>query len=163
MKNLLFSIKNHLADKLLSMIIFAAMFAFLGYYIPRIYLTYFDKTDYYKIYSPVAINQSTPHYACEDVEVSFTKESLIDGKGEVNVALNLYKNNNGEKNRIDFQEFNVPLTKGEQIITLKLKLPCGIDSGIYYFEGVISYRVKGIEKTHSFFSEKFNILKEEIK
>lgn len=163
MKNIIIFLKSivagNLVDKLLHAVLFAMAFSVMGFYIPRTYLTYFDKTDYYKIYSPVAVDQRNPHYPCEAVEVSFTKESLIDGKGSVNIALNLYQTNeNNLKKRVGYQERSIPLTKGEEVITTTWDVDCNRKPGEYFFEGVLTYQLNGNTKTHSFYSEKFNII-----
>lgn len=151
--------KTSVMDKLLSMVLFGMAFSIMGFYIPRTYLTYFDKTDYYKIYSPIAIDQTRPHYPCETVEVTFTKESLINGKGEVNIALNLLSiDKNNVKKRIGYQERTIPLTKGEDIITTEWDLSCDNRVGERIFEGVLTYTLNGVEKSHSFYSEKFNVV-----
>lgn len=149
---------NNLLDRLLCSAIFAASFAVLGYYIPKTYLNYFDETEYYKIYSPISIENNTKHYACDKVDVIFIKESLIEGRGVANIALNLVKaDSNNEKIRVSFQEEIVPITKGKSIITTSWKLPCDIKAGEYAFEGVLSYDVNNVKKTHLFYSEKFII------
>jgi len=155
---------DNLPERLLFSALFAMAFSVIGYYVPKTYLTYFDKTDYYKIYSPVAVNQSVPHYPCDPVEVSFTKESLIDGKGKVEIALNLYKvDNSNNKNRVDYQERSIPLTKGEAVITTQWNIACNRTPGQYFFEGVLTYTLNGVEKNHSFYSEKFNIVEKTAK
>jgi len=118
MKNFIKEMQNIIKDNLIERFFFAALFgaafAVIGFYVPRIYFTYLDKTEYYKIYSPVAINQSIPHYPCEPVEVTFTKESLIEGRGQVNIALNLYREDGAAvKQRVGYQEKNILLTKDQ--------------------------------------------------
>lgn len=153
------NIKENIFERLLFAALFGMSFSVMGFYIPRTYLTYIDKTDYYKIYSPVAVNQSVPHYPCDPVEVSFTKESLIDGKGSVDIALNLYKvDKANNKIRVAYQERTVPLTKGTQLITTTWDLSCERLPGEYFFEGVLNYQLNGVEKHHSFYSEKFNVV-----
>jgi len=150
--------KHDIVERLMFAMIFGMAFSVMGYFIPKTYLTYFDKTDYYKIYSPVAVDQRTPHYPCDSVTVSFTKESLIDGKGSVNLALNLYKvDKSNNKNRVAYQERDIPLTIGEAVITTQWDLSCDRIPGEYFFEGVLNYKLNGIEKYHSFYSEKFNV------
>lgn len=152
-------VKDNLIERLFFATLFGAVFSVMGFYIPRTYLTYFDKTDYYKIYSPVAVDQNNKHYPCEPIEVFFTKESLIDGKGSVNIALNLYQTNRDNlKKRVGYQERNIPLTKGEEVITTTWDVDCNRKAGEYYFEGVLTYQLNGLTKTHSFYSEKFNII-----
>lgn len=156
--------KDNVLERLFMATLFGAAFAVMGFYIPRTYLAYFDKTDYYKIYSPVAVDQNNKHYPCEPVEVSFTKESLIDGKGYVNIALNLYQTNSQNlKKRVGYQERSIPLTKGEEVITTTWDVDCNRKSGEYYFEGVLTYELNGMKKTHSFYSEQFTISEKEIK
>jgi hypothetical protein len=163
MKNIIVYLKDVVHDNILERLMFAAVFGMafsvMGYYLPKTYLTYIDKTDYYKVYSPVAVNQSLPHYPCDPVEVSFTKESLINGKGTVEIALNLYKVDKvNNKNRVGYQQRTVPLTKGESVVTTNWDVSCTSTPGQYYFEGVLTYMLNGVEKSHSFYSEKFNII-----
>lgn len=144
-------------NRLFNVLLFAALFSVVGHFLPQIYFRYFDKTDYYKIYSPVAINQSIVYKPCGTVEVSFTKESLIQTNGTVDIALNLIKAD-GMKKRVGYQVKEIPLTLGEDVIITSWNIDCSAVAGEYYFEGVLTYRVNGLEKGHGFFSEKFKIV-----
>jgi hypothetical protein len=154
-------IKNNLAERIVFSVLFAAGFAIIGFYIPKIYYTYLDHTDYYKIISPIKVNDGITQaiHPCDSVEVHIERNSLIDSRGFAVIALDLVREDmNGNKDRIAFTTRDLPLTSGQGVVISHWQVSCDAKTpGTYFFEGNLSYEVNGVKKEEPFFTDKFKV------
>lgn len=141
-----------LGERILGILVFATAFSVLGYMIPRIYFATFDKTAYYFIKSPIAVEQKL-YKPCDDVLVHLYRESLINTTAVGVKELVLVKSNEEVARGKD----DLAITVGNTNIDVKWALPCNIDQGEYYFRGVVTYTVNGLEKSTTFETEKFTV------
>lgn len=143
---------SKIAEKFLGVLIFATAFTVLGYVIPRIYFAAFDKTAYYFIKSPILVEKKL-YKPCDSVLVHLYRESLIATTAVSVKELVLVKSNE----EVIKEKTDLALTVGKENIDVRWKLPCQLDDGEYYFRGVVTYSVNGMEKNTTFETEKFNV------
>ncbi len=155
MTQYLIHFSSRLKEQAVAMAIFAIMFASLGYFLPRIYYQYLDKTVYYQVDSPAQIVKEE-YKACQSVEVRIHRKSLIDLKGDVNMVLFL-RTVDG-KTKYNEAHRDLVASKGETNVTAFWPLPCTIPSGIYYFDVVTSYQLNGIIKQTFWTTETFKVV-----
>jgi len=156
-------IVKRLLETIPHVILFGALFAFMGYVIPYSYYNFFDNTHYYKILSPVEVEQKKYHF-CENINAFINRESLIDGHGNSIINLTLIREDESGKkeDRIGSVSREISIRKGTGVVITHWKLPCEVDdnlvaTGKYYYDGVVEYEVRGIKKYESFTTEVFEI------
>ena len=149
---------EHAKHNLLDIMIFAVGAVILGYYIPVIYFRYFDHTAYYSIVSPIEVEKAC-YKAGDMVTVEITRKALLDLQGVSIRELTLTSLNK----EITHEVTNLALNVGSSKIMTDWKLPDNLADGVYYFKGVVSYQVRGINKTTSFYSETFTVKNETTK
>ena len=146
---------NHFRNAIPEMLLFGILFAVIGYAVPRTYYQFFDKTEYYKIKSPIEVEQKA-YQPCQNVKVYLVRNSLIDSQGTSIINLSLLKENSRE--RVSQQVKEVSMTKGEGIIITSWQLPCNIEPGQYFFEGSVKYKVRDFEKYTPFNTVNFEVV-----
>lgn len=149
---------KRILNTLPSVIVFAVLATLLGTLIPQTYYQFFDKTDYYQITSPVLIGEGD-HYACELVDAYINRTSLIDGHGDSIINLSLIKKESGEVvDRIISKERRISITQGSGTVITHWEIPCNAKPGLYYYDGVVEFEVRGIKKHESFKTEVFEVV-----
>jgi len=147
--------KKRLSNSFFYIVLFSFIFSFVGWFIPRTYFEYFDRTKYYKIYSPVLLDKEK-YKSCEIVSVYIRRESIIEVKGDVLIELILIqKNNSIDKRTKIIRETNID--KGEKLVVIHLPLPCDNVKGEYYFLGSVTYEINHVNKVEHFNTVKFQI------
>ncbi len=137
------------------MLLFGILFVLCGYYIPRIYLEYFDKTVYYTMDLPVTVDKDV--YCAGDVmKLSSSKGSLLDARLDITGELVLIKIDSLEEVYRASEAF--PTTKGSEDFITAIKLPDDLEAGSYKWQGVVNYSVKGVDKVFVWYSEEFVII-----
>ena len=146
-------------DKILHMLAATALFAAIGWFIPEIYFRHFDTRQYYQIENPITIHNK-PAVACENVEVHLNRKSSITTDAVSIIQLNLVNTETKETTRVYNQMRNVAIKELNEFQSVELlwDLPCNLKSGKYYFDGVISYKVRDISKSTAFYSEMFDVI-----
>lgn len=157
------NIIKSIAHTIPNMIIFGALFAIMGFLIPYTYYNYFDNTHYYKILSPVEVEQKEYHF-CEKIDAHINRESLIDGHGNSIINLTLIREDESgrKEDRIKSTSRQISIKKGFGVVITHWSLPCDLDNksvetGKYYYNGVVEYEVRGIKKYEPFETEVFEI------
>lgn len=149
---------NDKLDTLLHMAMGAAIFSLLGFYVPKIYFTYFDNQVYYKINNPITVEQKT-NIQCSYIDAYIHREALIDIKGSSTKQLTLIRvDKAGLRERIASYYTDIQAEAGESTVIAHWKLPCDIPNGTYIFEGVAEYMVRDIRKTTRFYTERFEVV-----
>lgn len=146
-------------EQLVLMMLFAIMFSTVGYFIPKIYFRYFDKTIYYEVQLPIKVKNKIYH-PCEFVDVYVIRRSLITVSTRAMIELRLYsEDDKGTKILVDkqFRELAILKSENNQFNTVisHWLLPCGISAGRYVFEGVVPHRVNGEDKVTILKTEDF--------
>lgn len=148
--------KHEVLDYIVHMAIFAAAFSIIGYYAPKIYMNYFDKTEYYKVKLPVKTEHKIYH-ACDFVDVYFEREALIPIKGASVIALTLI-NEKGFRERVHSEERQMVAEPGKSTVITHWSIPCDIKHyGKYFYEGVLMYPIDGTTRTYHFYTDKFEV------
>lgn len=145
---------SHLKDSLFSIVLFATLFAVLGYYIPRAYFSWFDRTVYYTIKVPIEVEKDI-YKSGDTVTVSIERSALIDTQG-ISIRELILVDENGNKEVFRYNT-NLAINAGKENITVDWVLPLNIKDGVYFFQGVVSYPIRGITKFTPFCTERFTI------
>lgn len=143
---------QHAKNNVLFILGCALVFAFLGQAIPNIYFRYIDKTVYYEIKSPVEVEKSE-YKPGETVVVEFNRNSLICTEATSVVDLVLYENNR----EVTHYKRDIALDIGKQKVQAIFDLPQNLTPGNYFFRGVVSFRVRDVPKTASFYTDTFDV------
>lgn len=150
------NILNTLKQGWCEMAIFALAFAGIGYLVPEIYYKNFDHTQYYTIQSvTVEGNKYNPG---DEVLVEIHRKALITTSAVSVRELVLIKDN-VEVARV---RSDLAINANEDIIHAQWELPVNIKPGIYKFQGVVTYKFRGMDKTVEFFSSSFEVVKPTI-
>lgn len=141
------------------MLFFCMFFAVMGWFLPRIYLQYFDKTEYYKVKSPAQIVQKI-YKPCDTVPVTIRRTVLIDLRAHSTINLILKSDDGKIKYGQGSRELIITKTNGEEPITALWKIKdeeggCNIPNGIYYYDALVEYQIQGITKQTFFTTDTF--------
>jgi len=149
---------KHLPQRILLSMVFAIAFAVVGKFIPEIYFRYFDRTVYYFIEQPISVDK-TVYKPCEITRVTINSVALVDITGWSVVDLVLIRADNKLEKVAAIQRVSA-IPKGERTLIVDWPLPCDISDGIYYWQAVIKYDVRGIQKTYSYLTDTFMVISE---
>lgn len=144
----------HLKSSFFSIVFFACLFSLLGYFIPKAYFTWFDKTVYYTIKVPIEVEKEV-YKSGDIVTVKIERNALIDTQG-ISIRELILVNQNGN-NEVFKYNTNLAINVGKEIVYVDWLLPPNIKNGVYFFQGIVSYPVRGITKFTSFCTEKFEV------
>lgn len=159
----LFHFTNKVKQQFKYMLFFCMFFSVMGYFAPRIYLQYFDKTRYYKVSSPAKVLQKT-YKPCEVVPVYIKRTVLTDLHAESTINLVLKSDDGKVKYGQGKRDLIITKTKGEELITTFWPIrdesgKCNVPDGIFYFDAVVEYPIQGIIKQEFFTTETFIVKK----
>lgn len=145
-------------DYILHIALFSMAFMVIGYYLPRIYLTYFDQRKFLEIITPVTVEKKE-NLKCAYIDVYFQRKALAPIVGNSVKKLNLVRED-GKKVRVEttVNYIQIQPTEDVQLMIAHWKLPCDIDNGTYFYEGTVEYKVNDITKYTTFYTENFNIV-----
>lgn len=160
MKRLAITLVHHSKNQVWYIIFFISVFTLLGYYLPKIYLDYIDKTEYLRFDSPISTDKKT-YKPCEKIILLATRYSLVATK-VTNVMTIVKDNEDGSyvKKPGPVLHYTIDRAPAGKLISAEFKLPCDLSAGTYFYEGVNTYKVKGSEKTQYYTSSQFNIINE---
>ncbi len=145
---------EHLKNSIFSIVIFATLFSVLGYYIPRAYFSWFDQTIYYTIKVPVEVEKDI-YKAGDIVTVEIERNALITTQG-VSIRELILIDEKGNKEVFRYTT-DLAINAGKEKVNVDWVLPPNIKDGVYFFQGVVSYPIRGITKFTPFCTEKFTI------
>lgn len=150
---------SHLVSNLNTVLLFGILFMGAGYIIPTVYYRYFDTTEYYKIKTPIEVEQRD-YYPCEYAKIYLVRNSLINGQGRSIINLELIEDS-GVQKRVETTIKEISFTEGEGLIILNWEISCKASPGKHYFQGTMSYQVRGFQKYTPFKTTDFNIIASE--
>ena len=146
-------------DDLLNMVshiaIFAAVGVVLGYYMPKVFFEYIDKTQYYTIEIPISVDKRV-YKPCDRVTWIIKRNSKIDFEAVSTVELVLIKDNE----EVARETRPLFIEKGDAIVRTKMTLPCLLDTGEYRYHGIIVFRHNEVTKHLTLKTEPFWITNE---
>lgn len=152
------SIRNihiRIREQFVYMAVFATCFVVMGHFLPRVYLQYFDRTEYYKIELPIPV-ADFDYRPGDFVNVFITRTSMIDNDGVSIIQLNLLRKD-AQVERVSHEVRQISMPKGSGTVVVGWKLPEDISSGNYFFDGVVTYEVQGIKKHTKFVTDLFQV------
>lgn len=135
-------------------LLFAILFLILGMNIPRLYIKYLDHREYFVIEMPLTTDK--PQYKpCEQINIVSKRHADLDLY--VHVHLELIHIKDEKFHRVEIQEFTKTVNQGEEVTLNVFKLPCNIESGLYFYRGTTSYKIQGVDKYFNFISDNFTV------
>lgn len=139
-------------------ILFAVAFAFVGTVVPLTYYRYLDTTKYLYIDSPVNVDKNY-FKPCEDTVLTSSLYALTDVEVVILNQLVLVKDDGAEYQLPQsLVELRTPIRRSEpHTVSYPFPLPCDLESGRYFWKGVVTYEYRDINKTISFISQTFNV------
>lgn len=155
-------------NRFLYALIFAGLFSMVGYFVPKIYLQYFDTKNYITFTQPVTFNRKIVH-KCDTVIATTRVKSLVSSKTELQTKIvRIYKDGSlkGVFQYPKSDSFTVTTGEEGKLYTIPIRLPCdkvNFEPGVYIFEAVLFYRVGGVEKTYDIVSDQLTIVSEDVK
>lgn len=135
------------------MLFFSLLFMIIGWFVHFAYFNFLDNTVYFK-YNSVATNKEE-YELCEQISLEFDRNSLINTDGHLIVQL--YEK---DDHRIVHQReaFDISIFQGERQYSDKtFYLPCNLCPSTYYYEGLLTFDVKGVKKVVTFTTNDFTI------
>lgn len=152
-KNKLFCFSCHY-HRVINALIFAFLFIFTGWAIPQIFFSYFDTTNYYEVLLPVRTD--APKYnACDTAKLYITRNSKID----VNARVILELVDINENIEVVSEIRQLSIEKGRQTIVALFKIPCDAQGSNYYIRGIVTYKVRGVDKTTKIYTTIFTVIR----
>lgn len=143
-------------DRLIMSGVIAALAMALGTLIPILYRMYFDKTQYYTLVQPVEVQNSTVKQ-CEDVILVMRRTALVDTHGVFRYELSKMEGE-GSQAVAHFEQDEVVIEKGFQVVYKHLPVPCTAPVGTYFVSGLVEYNVDRALRTYNFYTYKFEVV-----
>lgn len=147
-----------LIQKILHIAFFAFLFAFTPIVVEDFYYRYVDETNYFQVFS---VQSSAEEYQkCTVVEVDLERETPISFNAQRTVEL-VGITLEGKQRQYNLTELagGISVEESERsIITIPLKLPCEMESGLYNFRVLVEYTIKGNPKSTEIISNTFRVL-----
>lgn len=146
-------ILKHLKDSVCDILLFAAAFMVLGYFIPQFYYQYLDKTQYFVIDNPMIVG-GTDFYACDTVTVEVHRKTMYAMQAVSVSELVLFSGN------VEVARYkkDLSINADSSVTSTTWDLPCNIKPGTYFFRGVVSYKFRGIDKNTEFYTTQFDVI-----
>lgn len=154
MKEKLIGIQLGLDNLLVRMAIFGILAIVIPNAIIDFYYKYLDTREYYHIESPVKVVDSTS-VKCGTMTLIFTRNSQILSDATANKELTLVHNGSDVYKTTSSLVLNP--TNGYEDVPSIVDIPCTIPEGEYYWNGVVSYDVHGVDKHEAWTSENFTL------
>jgi hypothetical protein len=145
------------SNRVLFALLFAFVFSVVGHIVPNVYYQFIDDTQYLEISQPISTDRQT-YRACDTTELTVQLDAKIDVSVETITQLVLVKVG-GEFVRVGEPiEARIPIKAVDKhIVQGSLLLPCDIEAGNYYWQGIAIYKVREFTKELSFITETFEV------
>jgi hypothetical protein len=154
---------THNVDRLLYVFLFAITFSVAGYYLPKIYHEFLDKTEYITIKQPVS-TEFTEYKRGDSVGLILSRRALVDVAAEQSIKI-VHVNGNIIATQLGDRDAPrvVVVEKTNDYVTVKtntLFIPCNAIPGRNFIQAIFSYEVGGVSKTYTYISDVFTVLEE---
>lgn len=139
-------------------IVFAGFGIGFGYVFPYIYYQYIDNRQYIEYTAPISFDKD--EYKSCDTQIATTRlKILIDTPITIKSRLYLMTTANNQFEVVKEYRFDTFFARQdvEQVHNASAILPCNLKEGTYFYRGVSTYSIKGVEKNVSFESKPFRI------
>lgn len=150
-------------EKLLYMFLFGAIFTLMGYFIPRIYFEYYDRTVYWKVIGQVRTDKNV-YQAGERVHIFFVRESNITQKSTLISEL-LCADNELYTTVDTYARENFIVSQGIGEVNIYLDLPSSEvlsqrmhkDQGqaVCYYDRVVAFEAGKVKRLYQYKTEQF--------
>lgn len=147
--------REHLSGRFTYALMGAILFTAVGHTLPDLYYKYVDPTIYYSIEQPVSTDKKF-YKPCEEVKVTIKRKALVDTTGSSVVDLLLIRQDNVTE-KVTSINRSMAIPKGDRTLIVNWNLPCDLVDGKYYWQAVVKFDVRHVEKNYSYFSETFNV------
>ena len=122
----------------------------------RFYYEYIDQTNYVS-FKGVVKTEKTLYEPCEKVFLAFERKSQGNFKVDSDKALVSLNTDNGDITKRFFPTVAGVISEGEATVKVPVDLPCGIEAGLYYWEGAFHYTYRDVKKITYWKSSQFNV------
>jgi hypothetical protein len=139
--------------RLLNGIIFMAAFMVIGTLAPILYYNFFDNTNYVIQEVPFTVDKAM-YKPCSTVRANFTQSAVINVSG-VNVQELVLVRADKSIDSVTTIRKDSFIQQGDNNVTVLLTLPCDIEDGLYYWQGILSYEVHYVKKESVWHTERF--------
>lgn len=150
-------IQYNIRDRVLFSSFFFVVFMVFSYVVPRIYYQYLDNHQYIAFTQPISFGKKV-YTACE--KQTFITHIKIDIDSDIDIQSRLYLTISTNQYKI-IKQYNVSsfLKSQPEIQTFitETSLPCDLTPGIYFYRGVLVYKIRGITKLSPFFTDTFSV------
>lgn len=133
----------------------AIAFMAMGFLIPVLYRTYFDKTEYYTLVQPVEV-QAGEHKACERVTMVMRRTATINTVGTFTYEVSRLQGE-GSTPVAHYRVDDVVISKGQETLYKPITIPCDAEPGTYYISGIVEYYIDRTPKTYNFYTYEFEV------
>lgn len=158
---LLTDIQREWAERAYHVVLFAVVFVLIGYLVPRIYYQFIDNRQYLTVVQPITYDKKE-YKPCEVATAIIKYRATIDTPAEVRTKV--YKVEDSGFKVISESRSETAIAKtpddGAKILT-ETRVPCTYGDGIYFYEAVVTYEIKGVKKSYSFISTQVEISRDE--
>jgi len=150
--------KHEALNTILHMIVGATLLIVIGYYIPLVYLQFFDTKSYYQIINPITVENKN-NVVCTYIDAYINRRVLSPILGTAVRQLTLIRAKDGKTVRMQSYTTDIQSDTGSSgVMIAHWPLPCNIPLGTYFFEGTVRYEVRGLPKYTHFYTENFEIV-----
>jgi hypothetical protein len=150
-------------ERLVYMALFSATFSIVGYFLPKVYFQYIDKTEYINIKQPVS-SEFTEYKVGDNAGLIISTKSKADMAVKQSAKI---VHVNGQQVSTQLSDGDTPdtivLEKTKDYVVRKtnsLYIPCNAIPGTNYFQVIFEYEINGVDKTYSYISNTFQVLDE---
>ena len=151
---------DHLPNRLMFALFMAVLSMVLVKVTGDVYFRYFDKTVYYSIEQPISVDKKF-YNPCDVTKATIKRVSMIDTTGSSVVDL-ILMNADNQQEKIANLNRTMAIPKGTRTIVVDWPLPCNIPEGRYFWQAVVKYSVRGIEKSYGYLTETFNVVNKPV-
>ena len=152
-------------ERVAYMAIFATAFTVIGYFVPKIYLTYLDKTEHVQIRQPVS-TEFQEYKRGEKIGLVLNRKSLINVTVRQSAKI-VHINGAMVTTQLGGNDSPKEITMNksadyEVVQTNSLFVPCDAAPGRNFMQIVFTYSVDGVEKTYTYVSQVFQVLDDKM-
>jgi hypothetical protein len=141
-------------QRILWMLVWTALLVFLGHYIPRLYIQYFDTRQYIEITEDVSFDRKV-YAPCDTATAKITAKLSVDS--EIVTNTRMMKVLTERMPPDNFQIISTTQSTGfvtaqpePQTYTVDYPIACDLEEGVYLWRAEISHFVSGIKKVEPF-------------
>lgn len=146
--------KNELIHRIFNAIICGAAFILIGYFLPKLYVLSVPD-DYYVTFNNSVTTENSVYHSCDQMMMITTVDSRINTHLLISVSLRLIELKTDKS--VYGGSFITYVTQGHKSVKEFMNLPCGLQTGNYFWEGMGEYEVFGIKKYLVWKTEPFEI------